>query len=131
MTTRKTSARGTNGKTTATWNPAGKLRTPKPKLGYSHRWINVDTARLDEALEQGYSLVERPEEDRKDAFGRQMDGDKARFYIYKDLVLAQIPTELVEARTAYYDEQTDFQSDSVLENYQGKGSSRVPSIVEF
>lgn len=124
MTTRNTSARGTK-KQTATWNPGSKLRTPTPRTGYAQRWINSDESRLEEAMAEGYSLVERAEGDRKDPLGRDLTGDKAKYYIYKDLVLAEIPLDLVAARTEYYAQEAAGQMDYVKEQLHNKSTDKV------
>lgn len=119
------------------WAPPTLLPTPAPQDGYSFRWIRVSTmnqadpTNISAKLREGWEPV-RAEDHPEMCVAGAMDTSER----YKDniviggLMLCKTPTELVDQRNAYYQQQTDNQTSSVDNNFMRQSDPRMPLIAE-
>ncbi len=117
------------------WQAPELLPEPDKQAGFAYRWIRVsmlnsaDPRNLSSKLREGWEPV-RAEEQPK--FKLLVDPDSR----YKDnieiggLLLCKTPLELVEQRTAYYDNQTQSQTDAVDNNLMRQNDPRMPLFNE-
>jgi hypothetical protein len=101
-----------------TWKPPSTLDAPPPPAGYAHRWLRVESNGFDDRknlsarLREGFELVRAEEYPDWDLPSIQ-DGKHAGVIAVGGLVLARIPTEIVQQRNAYYRGQARDQLDAV------------------
>jgi len=117
------------------WQAPELLPEPDKQPGFAYRWIRVsmlnsaDPRNLSGKLREGWEPV-RAEEQPK--FKLLVDPDSR----YKDnieiggLLLCKTPIELVEQRTAYYEKQTQSQTDAVDNNLMRQNDPRMPLFNE-
>ena len=117
------------------WQAPELLPEPDKLPGFAYRWIRVsmlnsaDPRNLSGKLREGWEPV-RAEEQPK--FKLLVDPDSR----YKDnieiggLLLCKTPQELVDQRTAYYDNQTQSQTDAVDNNLMRQNDPRMPLFNE-
>lgn len=117
------------------WQAPELLPEPDKQPGFAYRWIRVsmlnsaDPRNLSGKLREGWEPV-RAEEQPK--FKLLVDPDSR----YKDnieiggLLLCKTPQELVDQRTAYYDNQTQSQTDAVDNNLMRQNDPRMPLFNE-
>jgi len=113
------------------WQAPETLPEPDKQPGFAYRWIRVsmlnspDPRNLSGKLREGWEPV-RAEEQPK--FKLLVDPDSR----FKDnieiggLLLCKTPIELVEQRTAYYEKQTQSQTDAVDNNLMRQSDPRMP-----
>ena len=117
------------------WKPAELLPEPDKLPGYAYRWIRISTLNTADArnlsgkLREGWEPV-RIEEQPK--FKLLVDPDSR----FKDnieiggLLLCKTPQEIVDQRTAYYENQTQAQTDAVDNNLMRQNDPRMPLFNE-
>ena len=117
------------------WQAPETLPEPDKQPGFAYRWIRVsmlnspDPRNLSGKLREGWEPV-RVEEQPK--FKLLVDPDSR----FKDnieiggLLLCKTPIELVEQRTAYYEKQTQSQTDAVDNNLMRQNDPRMPLFNE-
>ena len=117
------------------WQAPELLPEPDKQPGFAYRWIRVsmlnsaDPRNLSGKLREGWEPV-RAEEQPK--FKLLVDPDSR----FKDnieiggLLLCKTPQELVEQRTAYYENQTQAQTDAVDNNLMRQNDPRMPLFNE-
>ena len=117
------------------WQAPELLPEPDKQPGFAYRWIRVsmlnsaDPRNLSGKLREGWEPV-RAEEQPK--FKLLVDPDSR----FKDnieiggLLLCKTPIELVEQRTAYYEKQTQSQTDAVDNNLMRQNDPRMPLFNE-
>jgi len=100
------------------WRPPSALDAPEPPPGYKHRWLRVESLGFDDKknissrLREGFELVRA--EEYPDFEAPTVDNGKHAGVIgVGGLVLARIPTEIVEQRNKYFAEKTDSQMEAV------------------
>jgi len=103
------------------WRPPSALDAPEPPPGYKHRWLRVESLGFDDKknissrLREGFELVRA--EEYPDFEAPTVDNGKHAGVIgVGGLVLARIPTEIVEQRNKYFAEKTDSQMEAVDNN---------------
>ena len=103
------------------WRPPSALDAPEPPPGYKHRWLRVESLGFDDKknissrLREGFELVRA--EEYPDFEAPTIDnGNHAGVIGVGGLVLARIPTEIVEQRNKYFAEKTDSQMEAVDNN---------------
>ena len=114
------------------WAPPTLLPDPTPEPGYGFRWIRVSTMgqadprNVSSKLREGWEPVraaDHPE------ISMYIDSDNER---YKDnivvggLMLCKTPTELVQQRDKFYQDQADAQMRSVDNNLMRESDPRMP-----
>jgi hypothetical protein len=103
-----------------TWTPPSSLDAPTPPDGFKHRWIRAetmgfeDTKNMSAKLRSGWELVRADEYPETD-YPTVDAGKYAGVIGVGGLLLARIPTEIVEARKAYFAKQTQDRNEA-LEN---------------
>ena len=117
------------------WQAPELLPEPDKQPGFAYRWIRVsmlnsaDPRNLSGKLREGWEPV-RAEEQPK--FKLLVDPDSR----FKDnieiggLLLCKTPIELVEQRTAYYDNQTRAQTEAVDNSLMRQSDPRMPLFNE-
>ena len=117
------------------WQAPELLPEPDKQPGFAYRWIRVsmlnsaDPRNLSGKLREGWEPV-RAEEQPK--FKLLVDPDSR----FKDnieiggLLLCKTPQGLVDQRTAYYDQQTQSQTDAVDNSLMRQNDPRMPLFNE-
>jgi len=126
----------TRAKTPRKWQQPSLLPDPTPEPGYSHRWIRVSTLgasdprNISTKLHEGWEPVraqDHPE------ITQYLYGSEDR---YKDnvviggLMLCKTPTEFVDQRNAFYQEQADAQVRSADNHFMRQNDPRMPLFAE-
>ena len=118
------------------WAPPTLLPDPAPEPGYSYRWIRVSTLgqndprNVSSKLREGWEPVraaDHPE------ISMYLDNDNARFkdnVVVGGLLLCKTPTEMVDQRNAYYQQQAEAQIRSVDNNFMRENDPRMPLFSE-
>ena len=118
------------------WAPPTLLPDPAPEPGYKYRWIRVsmmgqsDPRNVSTKLREGWEPVRA--EDHPEISG-YLDNDNARFkdnIVVGGLMLCKTPTEFVDQRNAYYQQQADAQMRSVDNNFMRENDPRMPLFSE-
>lgn len=117
------------------WAPAELLPEPDKQPGYSYRWIRVSTLNqadprnLSGKLREGWEPVKITEQPK---FQLLID-PTSRF---KDnvevggLLLCKTPSELVDQRNAYYNNQTQAQTQAIDNSFMRENDPRMPLFAE-
>jgi len=101
-----------------TWKPPSSLDAPPAPEGFRHRWLRMEASGVDDRknmsarLREGFELV-RAEEYPDWDLPTIDNGKHAGVIAVGGLVLARIPVDLVNQRTAYYNRQAQQQLDAV------------------
>lgn len=118
-----------------TWMPAELLPEPDRQPGYAYRWIrtstlgNLDPRNLSGKLREGWEPVPVEEQPR---FKMLIDPTSR----YKDnieiggLLLCKTPVELVDQRNAFYNKQSDRQTEAVDNTLMRQSDPRMPLFKE-
>jgi hypothetical protein len=118
------------------WAPPTLLPTPAPQDGYSFRWIRLSTLNQADPTNLSAKLREGWEPVRAVDHPEMMLHGSDNIERYKDniviggLILCKTPTELVEQRNAFYQQQTDNQTSSVDNHFLRQSDPRMPLISE-
>jgi hypothetical protein len=117
------------------WMNPELLPEPDKEVGYSYRWVRVsmmgqhDARNLSSKLREGYEPV-RIEEQPK--FRLLVDPTSR----YKDnieiagLLLCKIPSEFLDQRKSFFDNQTRQQTEAVDNNFMRQSDARMPLFRE-
>jgi hypothetical protein len=117
------------------WMPPELLPEPDKQAGFSYRWIrtstlnNADPRNLSAKLREGWEPVKIEEQPK---FQLLVDPNSR----FKDsieiggLLLCKTPTEFVDQRNAYYNGQTQAQTDAVDNNFMRESDARMPLFKE-
>ena len=118
------------------WAPPTLLPDPTPEPGYTFRWIRVSTLgqadprNVSSKIREGWEpvrAVDHPE------ISMYLDNDNARFkdnVVVGGLLLCKTPTEMVDQRNAYYQQQADAQVRSVDNHFMRESDPRMPLFSE-
>ena len=117
------------------WAPPELLPEPDKEAGYAYRWIRVsmlgqaDPRNLSSKLREGWEPV-RIEEQPK--FSLLIDpGSRFKDNIeIGGLLLCKVPEEFVGQRSAYYQNQTQAQTEAVDNNLMRQSDARMPLFKE-
>ncbi len=108
-------------KRTQPWRPPSSLDAPEAPEGFQHRWIRAETLGFDDKknmagrLREGFELV-RADEYPNFPSPTIENGKHEGVIGVGGLVLARIPTEIVDQRNQYFAEKTDSQMKAVDNN---------------
>jgi hypothetical protein len=117
------------------WAPAELLPEPDKQPGYSYRWIrtstlnNADPRNLSAKLREGWEPVKVEEQPR---FQLLIDPNSR----FKDnieiggLLLCKTPSEFVDQRNQYYQNQTQAQTQAVDNSFMRENDARMPLFAE-
>ena len=117
------------------WQQPELLPEPDKQAGYSYRWIrvatlnNADPRNLSAKLREGWEPVKIEEQPQ---FKLLVDPN-SRFSDNIEvggLLLCKTPTEFVEQRNKYYDNQTQAQVDAVDNSLMRQSDARMPIFRE-
>ena len=118
------------------WAPPTLLPDPEPEPGYTFRWIRVSTLgqadprNVSSKIREGWEPVraaDHPE------ISMYLDNDNARFkdnVVVGGLLLCKTPTEMVDQRNAYYQQQAEAQIRSVDNHFMRENDPRMPLFSE-
>jgi hypothetical protein len=117
------------------WQRPELLPTPNPEPGYSFRWIRVSTLNTADPMNysskmrEGWEPVKASDHPEVQMMVIENDRFKDNIVI-GGLMLCKTPTELVEDRNAYYQQQTDSQMSAVDNNFMRESDPRMPLFKE-
>lgn len=119
----------------AQWAPASALPEIKKEPGWAYRWIRTsmmgqaDATNVSSKMREGWepvSLAAHPELKLfVDANTRFKDSVEVG-----GLLLCKIPEEFVDQRTAYYNKQTQSQTEAVDNSFMKENDARMPLFKE-
>ena len=99
------------------WRPPSALDAPEPPPGFKHRWLRVESLGFDDKknissrLREGFELVRSDEYPDFEAPTIE-NGKHAGVIGVGGLVLARLPTEIVNQRNKYLAEKTNSQMEA-------------------
>jgi hypothetical protein len=118
-----------------TWAPPQLLPSPKPQIGWAFRWIRtsvmgqLDPTNASAKFREGWTPVKA--EDHPEIM---MIADPASRFPGSieigGLVLCKAPTEMVESRREWFDQQTRFQIEAVDNSFMKSNDARMPLFAE-
>lgn len=115
------------------WRPGSALDAPEPPLGYKHRWIRESVMEYDDKTnvhkkrQEGWELVRA--EEYPDYVGPVIDeGRNAGTIGVGGLVLARIPTELVNQRNQHFAQVASNQMDAVDRDWMRENNALMPKL---
>lgn len=117
------------------WQPADLLPAPTPQEGYEFRWIRksmmgqADPTNTSRSFREGWEpcqLSDHPE------LQLSVDPDAKNSGLVEvgGLILCKMPSEMVAARNAYYQQHTQAQMDSVDSGLMRENDPRMPLFKE-
>jgi len=117
------------------WQRPEVLPTPEPEDGYAFRWVRVsmlgqvDATNVSSKLREGWEPVRA--EDYPQFTVLNVEQEKfADNIIQGGLMLCKAPQEIVDERTAYYEQQARNQIQSVDNNLMRENDARMPLFNE-
>lgn len=117
------------------WQRPDLLPSPNPEPGWEYRWIRISTLgtadpmNVSSKLREGWEPVKASDHPEV----QMMVVENERFkdnIVIGGLMLCKTPTELVEDRNAYYQQQTDSQMSAVDNNFMRENDPRMPLFKE-
>jgi hypothetical protein len=117
------------------WQRPDLLPSPEPQPGWEYRWIRISTLgtadpmNVSSKLREGWEPVKASDHPEV----QMMVVENERFkdnIVIGGLMLCKTPTELVEDRNAYYQQQTDAQMSAVDNNFMRESDPRMPLFRE-
>jgi len=127
----------TREKTTRTraWQRPETLPSPNPEPGYAFRWIRVatqgqtDATNVSSKFREGWEPVKAT--DHPEITMATIENEKFKDNIViGGLILCKASQELIDERTAYYEQQTRGQIESVDNNLMRENDPRMPLFHE-
>ena len=118
------------------WAPPTLLPEPAPQDGYKFRWIRVSTlnqadpTNLSGKLREGWEPVRASDHPELHLHGMDTSEKFKDNVVVGGLMLCKTPTEFVEQRNAYYQQQTATQTESVDNHFLRQSDPRMPLISE-
>lgn len=117
------------------WALPETLPEPDKMPGYAYRWIrvstlnNADPRNLSAKLREGWEPVPVSEQPKFQLLADPNSRFKDNIEI-GGLLLCKTPEEFVEQRNAYYQNQTQSQTDAVDNNFMRESDARMPLFKE-
>jgi hypothetical protein len=113
------------------WQPASILPEPNPRPGFDHRWIRISILGQADPTNMSGKLREGWEPVRAEEYPELMaEANKAGNIEIGGLVLCKIPSEFMEQRNAYYNQQARAQMESVNNTLFRNNDPRMPLFKE-
>ena len=113
------------------WAPPSMLDAPEAPPGYQFRWIREatrgqdDKSNMSKRIREGYEPVRA--EDYPEFEAPTIDsGSNTGVIGVGGLILAKVPEETAEERTAYFQNQADSAQKAVDQNYMRESDPRMP-----
>ena len=117
------------------WRPPEVLPSPDPRDGWSHRWVRTatmgaaDPSNISSKLREGYEPCKA--EDYPELMMHATTEGRFKGNIeVGGLLLCRIPSEFLEQRMKYYDNQNRAQMESVDNNFLRQSDARMPLFSE-
>jgi hypothetical protein len=117
------------------WRPPETLPMPEHRPGWSHRYIRVSTqgvadpSNISSKLREGYEPC-KAEEYPELMVHAAIEGRFKGGIEVGGLVLCRIPEEFMKQRSAYYEQQSRAQTESVDNNFLRENDPRMPLFAE-
>ena len=117
------------------WARPELLPSPTPEPGYEFHWVRVssmgqaDPMNVSSKLREGWEPVKAADHPEIVTMGSENDKFKDNIVI-GGLMLCKTPTEFVEDRNQYYQQQTDAQMSAVDNNFMRENDPRMPLFRE-
>lgn len=117
------------------WQRPETLPSPNPQEGWSFHWVRISTRgeadpmNFSSSLRQGWEPCKASDHPEIQLMSVENDRYKDNIVI-GGLMLCKAPSEMVEDRTDYYQEQTDSQIRSVDNNFMRENDPRMPLFNE-
>jgi hypothetical protein len=117
------------------WQRADLLPNPNPEAGYEYRWIRVSTMGQDDPrnvsakLREGWEPVLAAAHPEVHMMASRSEEFKDNIMV-GGLMLCKTPTEMVQERNAYFNEQAQAQITSVDNNLMRQNDPRMPLFNE-
>ena len=113
------------------WQRPEVLPTPEPEDGYAFRWVRVSMLGQVDATNVSSKLREGWEPVRAEDYPQftVLNVEQERFadnIVQGGLLLCKVPQEIVDERTAYYEQQARNQIQSVDNNLMRENDARMP-----
>jgi len=117
------------------WAPSELLPTPNPEPGYDFHWVRISTLGAADPMNVSSKLREGWEpckaSDHPEITLMMVENDRFKDNIViGGLMLCKTPTELVDERNAYYNEQAKNQMNAVDNNFMRENDPRMPLFKE-
>ena len=116
------------------WMPPQLLPDPNPEAGYAFRWIrvstlgNADPMNISSKMREGWEPVKASEHPEIQLMGAKTSiPDSIEI---GGLILCKTPTEFVQQRDAFYQQQSEGQMNSVDNNFMRENDPRMPLFRE-
>ena len=113
------------------WAPPSMLDAPTPPPGYQFRWIREatrgqdDKSNMSKRIREGYEPVRA--EDHPEFEAPTIDsGSNTGIIGVGGLILAKVPIETANERTAYFSDQAKSAMDGVDHNFMRESDGRMP-----
>ena len=119
-----------------TWAPPTLLPVPAPQDGYAFRWIRISTmnqpdpTNISGKLREGWEPVRASDHPELQLFGMDTSEKFKDNVVVGGLMLCKTPIELVNQRNAFYQQQTDNQTQSVDNHFMRQNDPRMPLYSE-
>ena len=117
------------------WRPPEVLPSPDPREGWSHRWIRTatmgtaDPSNISSKLREGYEPCKA--EDYPELMMHATTEGRFKGNIeVGGLLLCRIPSEFLDQRMKYYENQNQAQMESVDNNFLRENDPRMPLFSE-
>jgi hypothetical protein len=117
------------------WQRPEVLPTPEPEDGYAFRWVRVSMLGQVDATNVSSKLREGWEPVRAEDYPQYtvLNVEQERFadnIVQGGLMLCKVPQEIVDERTAHYEQQSRNQIQSVDNNLMRENDARMPLFNE-
>ena len=117
------------------WQRPEVLPTPEPEDGYAFRWVRVSMLGQVDATNVSSKLREGWEPVRAEDYPQftVLNVEQERFadnIVQGGLLLCKVPQEIVDERTAHYEQQSRNQIQSVDNNLMRENDARMPLFNE-
>lgn len=129
LETRQTTMRPT------AWRAPETLPTPDPRPGWSHRWVRTatmgtaDPSNISTKLREGYEPC-KAEDYPELMMHASVEGRFKGSIEMGGLLLCRIPSEFMEQRSKYYENQNKAQVESVDNNFLRESNPKMPLFSE-
>lgn len=117
------------------WKQPDLLPSPNPEPGYAYRWIrvstmgNADPMNVSSKLREGWEPVKASDHPEVQMMIVENDRFKDNIVI-GGLMLCKTPTEFVEERNEFYQNQANAQMSAVDNNFMRESDPRMPLFKE-
>lgn len=114
------------------WAPASALPEIKKEPGWAYRWVRTsmmgqaDATNVSSKMREGWEPVKLSEHPELQLFVDQQNTRIKDSVEVGGLILCKTPEEFIEQRTAYFNKQTQSQTESVDNSFMKENDARMP-----